>query len=131
MLQKFYRSLFWTGYFLILITAFINIAGSFNDINIGKGLFKIRLDHLIHFAVYFLICIYYLAGQRKGLSLFNSNPLTKFILLVLLLATVTEVVQLWVPGRTFNIVDWIANVCGLIVGVGIIKMAQRREGLTV
>jgi VanZ family protein len=131
MLQKFYRSLFWTGYFLILITAFINIAGSFNDINIGKGLFKIRLDHLIHFAVYFLICIYYLAGQRKGLSLFNSNPLTKFILLVLLLATVTEVVQLWVPGRTFNIVDWIANVCGLIVGVGIIKMAQRREDLTV
>ena len=129
MLQKFYKSLFWIGYFLVLITAFINIAGSFNDINIGKDLFKIRLDHLIHFAVYFLICVFYLVGLRKGLNLFTSNPFKKFILLILTLATVTEVVQLWVPVRTFNPMDWVSNVAGVLVGLLVIAVAGRTTRL--
>jgi VanZ family protein len=127
MLQKIYRSLFWAGYFLVLITAFINIAGSFNDVHIGKGLFKIRMDHLIHFTVYFLICLFYLAGQRKSLSLFSSNPLKKFILLILLLATVTELVQLWVPERSFNILDWIANISGMSAGLIAIKIFEKHN----
>jgi VanZ family protein len=54
----------------------------------------------------------------------------KFIIFILSLATVTELVQLWVPQRTFNIYDWVANVVGLIVGMGVIRMARRREGKT-
>lgn len=130
MLQKIYRSIFWIGYLAILITAFIPIKGSFNRITLGPESFQIRLDHLLHFAAYFLICIYYLAGQKKDLSLFAANPLTKFILLVLFLAITTELVQLWVPERAFNVFDLVSNVGGVIVGVGVVKTVQRYNGAT-
>jgi VanZ family protein len=32
----------------------------------------------------------------------------------LALATVTEVAQLWVPARIFNVVDMMANVAGIL-----------------
>jgi VanZ family protein len=53
----------------------------------------------------------------------------KFILITLLLAIVTELIQLWIPKRTFNIYDWVANVSGVIVGVRMIKMVQRHDGI--
>lgn len=127
MLQKLYKSVFWLGYLTVLITAFIPVVGSFNRVHIGHGLFKIRLDHLLHVAAYFLICMYYLFGQRKGLILFKKHSLYKFILLILLLATVTEVVQLWVPARAFNPFDLLANVVGLMIGVMIIKIKEGRR----
>jgi VanZ family protein len=73
--------------------------------------------------------MYYLVGRKKNLFLFSANSLTKFILLLLLLATVTELVQLWVPERAFNPVDWISNVAGLVIGVVIIKMTIRHDGV--
>jgi hypothetical protein len=33
-----------------------------------------------------------------------------------------------VTRRTFNILDWIANVCGIVVGGGILMMVQRLKG---
>ncbi|MBN2764475.1 MAG: VanZ family protein [Bacteroidales bacterium] len=126
MFQKIYKFFFCLGYLAILITAFIPVAGSLNRVKVGRGIFEIRLDHLLHIAAYFLICLYYLFGQRKGLMLFKKNSLLKFILLILLLATVSEVVQLWVPGRAFNPADLLANVTGILLGVGVILGMKRK-----
>lgn len=124
-LHRLYRYLFWAGYLLVLIATFIPLKGvALDRITLGPESFRIRLDHLLHFAVYFLICIYYLAGQIKGFSLFDSNPLVKFILLILFLAIITELVQLWIPARKFNVFDLLSNVAGLVVGVGVIRTAQ-------
>lgn len=125
MLARSYRIIFWTGYLAVLTTTFIPVAGELNKINIGPDAFHLRLDHLLHLLVYFLICMYYLFGLRKGLTLFEKKSLLKFVLLILLLATVTEVVQLWVPERAFNVFDMISNVAGIGLGVFVIKMAQR------
>lgn len=129
-LQDIYRIVFWLGYTAVLLTAFISIAGNFSRIKLGPEVFQVRLDHLLHLFVYFLICIYYLFGLRNGFALFETNTLRKFLLLVLFLATVTEVVQLWVPERAFNVFDLISNVAGVTIGAGVIRMAQRRDGLT-
>jgi len=132
LLLNIYRTIFWLGYISILITTLIPIKGvSLNKINLGPESFHIRLDHLLHFTVYFLICIYYLAGSKKGLSLFEIDPLRKFILLILFLAISTELIQLWVPERAFNVFDIISNIAGLGVGLLIIKMVQRYDGLKV
>jgi len=129
--QRLYRILFWIGYLGVMITTFIPIKRvNFNKITFGPEAFHIRLDHLLHFTAYFLICIYYLAGWEKGLSLFTADPLKKFVLLVLFLATVTELVQLWVPERAFNVFDMLSNMIGVIVGLGVIRMAQRHNGAT-
>jgi len=122
---RIYRYIFWIGYLVVLTTAFIPVKGSLNKIILGPESFRIRLDHLLHFAGYFLICMYYLAGQKKGLSLFTANPLAKFILLLLFLAIVTEMVQLWVPERSFNVFDLVSNVVGVIAGMGVVVGTKR------
>jgi VanZ family protein len=127
MLQKLYRYLFWAGYLAVLITAFMPVTGELNRKFLGPGAFHIRLDHLLHFAVYLLICIYYLAGLRKELILFDSRPLLKFILLLLFLAAVTELVQLWVPERAFNVFDILSNVGGLLIGLGVIVVVGKKS----
>lgn len=126
MLAKAYRIIFWAGYLSVLIITFIPVAGELNKTNIGPESFNIRLDHLLHLLVYFLICIYYLFGLRKGFTLFEKDSLLKFVVLILLLATVTEVVQLWVPERAFNVFDVVSNAIGVGLGVFVIKMVQRR-----
>ena len=122
MSHKVYKSIFWIGYLAVLITTFIPVAGELNKTHIGPESFNIRLDHLLHLLVYFLICMYYLFGIRNRFDLFEKNSFLKFILLILLLAIITEVVQLWVPERAFNVFDLISNAAGVGLGVFIIKM---------
>ncbi|MBN1598353.1 MAG: VanZ family protein [Bacteroidales bacterium] len=127
MLTNVYRILFWIAYLAVLITTFIPVAGELNKTHIGPESFKIRLDHLLHLLVYFLICMYYLFGIRNRIDLFEKNSFLKFILLILLLGIITEVVQIWVPERAFNVFDLISNVAGVGLGVFVIKMAQRHS----
>lgn len=123
-----YRTIFWFGYISVLITTLIPIKRvSLNMINLGLESLQIRLDHLLHFSIYFMICIYYLAGLRKGLLLFTVDSLKKFVLLILILATGTELLQLWVPDRAFNVFDLLANIAGMVAGVAVIRLAQSTE----
>ena len=126
---KLYKFIFWTGYLVVLITTFIPVSGELNKISIGPEAFHIRLDHLLHLLVYFLICMYYLLGLTRGFTLFKKNSFLKFLLLVLFLGIVTEFVQLWVPERAFNVFDLISNVTGVVVGTGVVLMVQRRSGI--
>ena len=127
--QKLFRTLFWIGYITILISTFVPIAGNLDKIKLGSESFHIRLDHLLHLTVYFLICMYFLFGQLKGFTLFDKNSLLNFLVITLLLATVTEVVQLWVPERTFNVFDLVSNFAGVLIGVVLIIVVLRRQGM--
>lgn len=111
---------------MVFIMTFLPISGNLNKIKIGPETFQIRLDHLLHFFVYFLICMYYLFGILKNINLFEKNSLRKFVLVIMLLAMVTEVVQLWVPERTFNVFDLVSNVVGLLIGLGVIEITGRK-----
>jgi VanZ family protein len=109
----------------VLVAAFVPVAGALNRIHLGPEAFSIRLDHLLHFVAYFLICMYFLAGEMTGLSLFKNRSLTKFIILVLFLAVITETVQLWVPSRVFNVFDLAANLAGVTAGWGTIRYFRK------
>lgn len=114
-----------------MMTALVPIKGSLDTINIGPDVFHISLDHLLHLLVYFLICLYYLFGQKKALSLFKRNSFLKFILLILLLGTVTELIQFWIPERTFSLFDLISNMGGICLGIVVIiltRMINEQEG---
>lgn len=130
MLTKAYRVIFWTGYLAVLITTFIPVAGELNKTHIGPESFNIRLDHLLHLLVYFLICMYYLFGICKGFTLFEKNELLNFVLFTLILAIITEVVQIWVPERGFNVFDLISNIAGIGFGILIIMLVARRKAAT-
>ncbi|MBN1183515.1 MAG: VanZ family protein [Bacteroidales bacterium] len=127
MFQKYFKAIFWFGYLATLLVALLPIAGDLSKFHVGPPSFEIRLDHLLHFGAYLLICLYYLAGHKLGYRLFREKPLLKFVLVVLLLTTVTELVQLWVPARAFNPFDLLANVAGLAVGVGVIVICHGKR----
>ncbi|MCE5348281.1 MAG: VanZ family protein [Bacteroidales bacterium] len=55
-------------------------------------------------------------------------PSQKFFLLMVLLATVSEVVQLWFPSRSFNIMDWLSNMTGLGLGRGLLVTMGKVTG---
>ena len=62
------------------------------------------------------------------LTLFGSKSAIKFLTCILLLAIVTELVQIWVPSRSFNIFDMVSNVVGVISGVliaGVLKIKTK------
>jgi VanZ family protein len=118
---KIFRFFFWLGYALVFIVAFIPVKGRLSKTKIGPELFQIRLDYLIHFAVYLGICMYYLFLQKNGVALFKGNSMKKFVILTLILASFTEVIQLLIPYRSFNIFDLMSNLLGLITGLLILK----------
>ena len=117
--QTLYKLLFWTGYTAMFIAAFLPAGGNLSGRKLGS---LIRLDYLLHFLVYLAICLYFLIGQKRDMALFTKKPLVQFILVMFFLAMITEVVQIWVPGRSFNPFDWVANVGGLVVGVAMISL---------
>jgi VanZ family protein len=127
MIQTLYKRIFWIGYITVLITAFLALPWQLDKIKIGTIDLHIRLDHLLHLLVYFLICMYFFAGQRNGLILFRHHARTKFLLFIIFLATVTEVVQLGVPYRSFNPMDWVANLSGVIIGLLVMYLLRRRK----
>jgi len=120
--QKLYKLTFWSGYTAVLVASMLNLPGALDEIRLNMLAFELRLDHLLHFLAYFSICLYFLAGQRKGLALFRNHQLRKFVVATLTLAMVTEILQLWVPTRSFNVMDMVANVSGIALGVIVIKI---------
>src|SRR5512133_178705 len=109
-MNRLYKIIFWVGYAAMLVMAMMPVGAELSKHEVGSA---IRLDYFLHALVYFAICIYFLVGWKKRILLFEKKPLLKFIIVMVILASVTDVVQLAVPSRTFNPLDWVANLVGL------------------
>ena len=127
-IEKPYRYIFWVGYILVFAEAFVTLKVDLHKIIIGGASIKFHLDQILHAVVYFFICLYFLAGQQFGLTLFKVDSFQKFLVAVIILTTATEVVQLGVPSRAFNVFDWLSNIIGICIGVGVI-LGTRRTGI--
>lgn len=110
----------------VLVAAFIPLKHDLHDKTISIITIKFHFDQVLHAVVYLLICLYFLTGQFLGLALFKENSFKKFILTILILATVTEAVQIFVPSRAFNFFDWLANVVGIVIGLMVIWGRRRK-----
>jgi len=85
-----------------------------------------RLDYLEHFAVFFILGFLYVLRTKMN---FPRRLNEMFLLIVY--AVITEVIQLLIPGRTFNPWDLIYNVSGFVISsvlvYKIIKNRKREE----
>jgi VanZ family protein len=120
-----YRFIFWLGYFALLIQACIPIGGNLNTQEIGH---TVRLDYFLHFLVFLSVSLYFTIGRHFGLHIFETKPQLKFYTSLFGLAVCTELIQLFVPDRAFNIWDLMANAGGIAVGLGftfLMKSNQR------
>jgi VanZ family protein len=109
-----FKYLFWTWLILIItISSIPNLPGP--ELRTGDTIF--RLDYMIHLIEYFVLVTFFLFWKwGKGHRISNA-----FVLLTLigglLIATLDEYHQLWIPGRTFNPMDMYANYAGMLSGV--------------
>ena len=78
---------------------------------------ELRLDYLIHFAVYFTLGILFFLWLMNRNSPLSKKQIVFLIILGVIFAGFSEVIQHVVPGRTFNIMDFYSNNLGLFSGV--------------
>jgi VanZ family protein len=72
----------------------------------------IRLDHLLHMAGFFPL--YPLA--RFAFTSVNARQQMRMLTLIMVLAALAESLQLLVPYRSFNIIDMLSNIAGVLCG---------------
>lgn len=78
----------------------------------------IHSDYLIHVLLFFALVLL--------VKLLHLNiKLSILITLILLVAIVAEVIQIYIPQRTFNHIDLISNVSGVLLGFLFLIIGER------
>ncbi len=75
-----------------------------------------RLDYLEHLVVYFILGLLYVSRKRQVASERNIIKVL-YILMWMIFAIATEIIQKFVAGRSFNPNDMYYNVMGIILGL--------------
>jgi VanZ family protein len=114
--ERIYRILFYVICFSLLVSSVIKFGGALNRTKIGIGDLKVRLDHLLHALAYFIFSLYYLFGKYLGLKLFRQKTQIFFFLLLFAVGFLAETVQIWVPYRSFTLLDLLSNLVGIGAG---------------
>ena len=106
-------------FILILLISVVSFAG---NVSLNKQhVFMLRLDYLIH--VLFFIPWMPLACLRWG----NEVKRVFWILLGagLIMALFSESVQFYIPGKSFNPIDLLANEVGVVIG-GVVLLSFKK-----
>ena len=124
--EKLYKIMFYILCMLVLVSAVIKI-GSALDKEVGIGELKVRMDHLLHALAYFIFSMYYITGRYLGLKLFEKRRHVFFFFLLFLLGLLAEGLQIWVPYRSFSLMDLLSNLVGIAAGWGVTEYALRKD----
>jgi VanZ family protein len=84
-------------------------------------------DKIIHFIIYFVLFLttfYSFSNQKKFIVLCEYSLFSSFIF-TLLYGASDEFHQYFIPGRTCDIFDWIADVTGAVVAISIILLLKK------
>lgn len=112
--KKIFAIAFWIWILTIIVFSVIP-NGPKMQIDINNNIY--RLDYILHFLVYFSLAILYLLWKADKYFKVKSIILIYFFVGALILAGLSEYIQTFVPGRTFNPFDFYSNVSGIIIGI--------------
>jgi len=108
--KKYFGLVFWLYILLILIVTVIPWSTSEK---VGVGGFKFRIDYLLHLGAYFGLAFLFILWQINVLVNKHFFGIMLSLLICVGFAYSTEIIQLFVPGRTYNLNDFIANSAGI------------------
>lgn len=89
--------------------------------------FNFRIDYFLHAFAYFTLTIFYFLWKRKKLKIIKYNLIITYGFFSFLLAISTEIIQMIIPGRTFNPVDIYANAGGIVFGLVLIPILRTKK----
>lgn len=99
------------GFALIMLVTLLSLIEIKSGPNPISG-----LDKVVHFFIYFSLSSYYV--QMVELK---KKQLFKIILAFILMGLLIEVFQHFVPWRSFELLDLLANSCGALMGTYLAK----------
>ena len=111
--KKVINYAFWFWFIMVIILSVIPATPK-SRINVWG--FEFRMDYMEHLVVYFILGFLYVNRKRK---LVSETILIKvlYLLMWMIFAIATEVVQKFVAGRSFNPNDMYYNVLGISLGL--------------
>jgi VanZ family protein len=123
------NSQLWSIVFALYIVALIimNVIPNFTPTSLqldGDSVF--RTDYILHILVFILLPVmYYFSRGRTFADRLLKNR--RFIFIAgLFFSMFVELIQLGVPGRTFNPMDMVFNGGGYLLGVGVVVLMDHR-----
>lgn len=112
--KKLFAAIFWIWGFTIVFFSIIP-NGPKLQIDINNKI--LRLDYLLHFLVYFTLSVLFLFWKADKYLSIKTKLILYFLAGALLFSIATELVQTYIPGRTFNPIDFFSNAAGIIAGI--------------
>jgi VanZ family protein len=111
-------NLFWSAAFfgwtvLLLIASVIPTTGLEPE---GGSKSDFRWDYPLHFIVFLILPLLFIYWRNSTGAGNRKRELTWFLLAGTIYAGFTEVIQLFIEGRSFNPVDLLYNILGVITG---------------
>jgi hypothetical protein len=113
--EKIYRFCFYCICILVLVSSVVRIGADLEK-KVGIGELKIRLDHLLHTLAFFVFSLYFLTGSLLELKLFDSFGYNFFFIIIVTTGFIAEIIQIWVPYRSFSLLDMLSNITGIGLG---------------
>lgn len=112
--KRLFAVLFWLWVALI---AYFTLTPNNPQLKIDVKGQSFRLDYIMHFLVYFGLAILYLFWKADNFFNVKTKNLVYFLIIALILSGLSEYIQTYIPGRSFNPVDFYSNASGIIIGV--------------
>ena len=84
-----------------------------------------KYNKLNHFISYFI------TGIAGFLAYPETRNFFKLLVSLLLLAIFLEIVQIWVPNRSFEFLDMLSNISGVVIGLAIIQIFNKIRNIKI
>ncbi len=104
--------LFFVVLLLLLFFTLTPRPGGFTHLTIRD--FQFRIDYILHFSAFFTLSLFFLFWKSLYYVKKQYVILIPYFFIGLGLALLLEFLQKFIPGRTFNPFDFIANACGIL-----------------
>ena len=121
------RWLLWGWLILVLVLNVVPLGNETNRGLSGNKIFQFRLDYVVHSLTFLVFAWIWVLGKIKNVSWFESYEVLKFGGIVFVSALVIELLQIFLPYRTFNPMDMIANIFGAILALLFIFISHRKH----
>jgi VanZ family protein len=102
--------LIWAG--LLFVVGVIPDTGNL----IQQSISTFRWDYLEHFTGYFILGMIFVIWRGDRSFRIQTPELIAFMVAGLIFGWITEYIQIFIPGRSFNIIDMLYNFLGILSG---------------
>ena len=102
--------LIWAG--LLFVVGVIHDTGNL----IQQSISTFRCDYLEHFTGYFILGMLFVIWRGDRSFRIQTPELIAFMVAGLIFGWITEYIQIFIPGRSFNIIDMLYNFLGILSG---------------